>query len=51
MYKTNNRSSGKEQTMSKTKKRCPNCGSPVIIKGDRFECGWCGNFGKVSCLI
>ena len=38
-------------TPATNKRRCPNCGSPVIIKGNRFECGWCGNFGKVSCLI
>ena len=30
--------------------RCPHCGSPVIIRGNRWECGWCGDFGGVSSL-
>ena len=30
--------------------RCPNCGSPVIVKGNRWECGWCGNFGGIGSL-
>ena len=25
--------------------RCPNCGSPVMVRGNRWECGWCGDFG------
>ena len=37
--------------MNKIKLRCPNCGAKVIIKGDRFECGFCGNCGKISSLI
>ena len=29
--------------------RCPWCGnSPVMIRGDRWECGWCGDSGKLS---
>ncbi len=28
--------------------RCPWCGSgPVMISGDRWECGWCGDFGTL----
>ena len=25
--------------------RCPNCGSPVQVKGSHWECGYCGNSG------
>ena len=30
--------------------RCPHCGSPVRIRGNRWECGWCGDFGGISSL-
>lgn len=30
--------------------RCPYCGSPVMIRGSRWECGWCGDFGNISSL-
>lgn len=30
--------------------RCPHCGSPVMIRGNRWECGWCGDFGAISTL-
>ena len=30
--------------------RCPHCGSPVRVLGNRWECGWCGDFGKLSSL-
>ena len=30
--------------------RCPHCGSPVMIRGNRWECGWCGDFGDISSL-
>ncbi len=30
--------------------RCPHCGSPVIIRDSRWECGWCGDFGALSSL-
>lgn len=30
--------------------RCPYCGSPVMIRGNRWECGWCGDFGSISSL-
>lgn len=30
--------------------RCPYCGSPVMIRGRRWECGWCGNFGGIGSL-
>lgn len=29
---------------------CPNCGSPVSLRGDRWECGYCGDFGGISSL-
>lgn len=25
--------------------RCPYCGSPATIKGNRWECGYCGDSG------
>ena len=25
--------------------RCPWCGSPVMIRGSQWECGWCGDSG------
>ena len=29
--------------------RCPWCGSgPVTIRGDRWECGWCGDCGRLK---
>ena len=30
--------------------RCPSCGSPVRLRGNRWECGWCGDFGKIGSL-
>lgn len=30
--------------------RCPHCGSPVMVRGNRWECGWCGDFGNISSL-
>ena len=30
--------------------RCPHRGSPVRIRGNRWECGWCGDFGGISSL-
>ena len=30
--------------------RCPHCGSPVRIRGSRWECGYCGDFGSISSL-
>lgn len=30
--------------------RCPSCGSPVMLRGKRWECGWCGDFGDLSSL-
>ena len=30
--------------------RCPHCGSPVRIRGSRWECGYCGDFGNISSL-
>ena len=28
--------------------RCPWCGSPVMIRGASWECGWCGDFGSLQ---
>ena len=28
--------------------RCPWCGSPVMIRGSSWECGWCGDFGSLQ---
>ena len=30
--------------------RCPHCGSPVKVRGNQWECGWCGDFGVLSSL-
>lgn len=30
--------------------RCPHCGSPVRVWGNRWECGYCGDFGSISSL-
>ena len=30
--------------------RCPHCGSPVRIRGQRWECGWCGDSGYLASL-
>ncbi|MCQ2431267.1 MAG: hypothetical protein MJ175_01550 [Clostridia bacterium] len=27
--------------------KCPNCGSPARVNGKSWECGWCGDFGKL----
>lgn len=35
---------------NKKQKCCPHCGSPVTIKGNRWECGWCGDHGDLSSL-
>ena len=31
--------------------RCPRCGDPVMIRGSRWECGYCGDFGDISSLF
>ena len=31
--------------------RCPHCGSPVMVRGNCWECGWCGDFGSTSSLF
>ena len=28
--------------------RCPWCGSPVMIHGSYWECGWCGDSGRLK---
>lgn len=28
--------------------RCPWCGSPVMIRGSSWECGWCGDSGRLQ---
>ena len=28
--------------------RCPWCGSPVMIRGSSWECGWCGDYGSLK---
>ena len=27
--------------------RCPNCGSPAKLNGKQWECGWCGDYGRL----
>ena len=29
---------------------CPHCGSPVRVRGSRWECGWCGDYGSLASL-
>lgn len=31
-----------------TKIRCPHCGSPAMVRGRQWECGWCGDSGWLS---
>ena len=33
-----------------TKIRGPHCGSPVRIRGQRWDCTWCGDFGSLASL-
>ena len=28
--------------------RCPHCGSPVMVRGRQWECGWCGDSGFLA---
>ena len=28
--------------------RCPSCGSPAMIHGSTWECGWCGDSGRLK---
>ena len=28
--------------------RCPYCGSPVMIRGRYWECGYCGDSGRLK---
>ncbi len=39
----------KEQvsTQKHSSKKCPNCGGPVQTKGTHWDCGHCGNSGKM----
>ena len=30
--------------------RCPHCGAPIMLRGRRWECGYCGDFGSISSL-
>ena len=30
---------------------CPTCGNPVMVKGNRWECGWCCDFGSIESLL
>ena len=30
--------------------RCPHCGAPVMLRGSRWECGYCGDFGSIASL-
>ena len=26
---------------------CPNCGAAAFVRGKMWECGWCGDFGRL----
>lgn len=28
--------------------RCPSCGAPIRNYGDRWECTWCSDFGRIG---
>ena len=28
--------------------RCPNCGAEARVRGDQWECGFCGDFGRLT---
>lgn len=42
----NNNSTNQSKTIPRTI-RCPNCGSQATVKGDHWECGWCGDYGTL----
>ena len=42
----NSNTSDHSRTTAKTI-RCPNCGSQATVKGDHWECGWCGDYGSL----
>ena len=44
--RNSNTSNHNTTTTSKTI-RCPNCGSQAAVKGDHWECGWCGDYGSL----
>lgn len=27
--------------------RCPNCGAQANVRGNQWECGWCGDYGRL----
>ena len=37
-----------EQPRESTEMRCPSCGAPVRNYGDRWECTWCSDFGRIG---
>lgn len=39
-----------ENVRPRISRRCPYCGSPIRIKGNRWECGYCGDCGHLSSL-
>ena len=41
-YVNNNR------TSTNSTIRCPTCGATAKVHGSTWECGWCGDFGRVS---
>lgn len=45
-----NESVSSEEGTPMTNIRCPHCGSPVRLRGTRWECTWCGDFGSLASL-
>ena len=43
-----NTNSEKHNTPAARTIRCPNCGSQAMVKGDEWECGWCGDHGLLG---
>ena len=31
-----------------TTMRCPTCGAEARVRGDQWECTWCGDFGRIN---
>lgn len=44
---TRNSDASNHSTTTSRTIRCPNCGSQAMVKGDHWECGWCGDYGPL----
>ena len=46
--RSNNRNSGPRNTAPAQTIRCPNCGGQAKVHGSSWECGWCGDCGRIT---